>query len=102
MINSAYCAADRRITLTLIRPTRYEQPMPHATLRNCKNSELSACAACPCPPEGARVYRRRDVRSKINSPRTFLGELYVVALAAATPASWSVPRLPDPPPRARP
>src|SRR5258707_14287437 len=55
----------------------------------------------PCPPEGARAYRRRDVPSKMNSPRTFLDELYRVAVAAAHPACCLVHRLPDPPPRGR-
>src|SRR5258706_14058222 len=55
----------------------------------------------PCPPEGARVYRRRDVPSKVKSPRTFLDELYRIAVAAAHPACCLVHRLPDPPPRGR-
>ena len=39
--------------------------------------------------------------SKMNSPRTFLDELYRVAVAAAHPACCLVHRLPDPPPRGR-
>src|SRR5258708_34866861 len=37
----------------------------------------------------------------MNSPRTFLDELYRVAVAAAHPACCLVHRLPDPPPRGR-
>jgi len=41
------------------------------------------------------------VPSKVKSPRTFLDELYRIAVAAAHPACCLVHRLPDPPPRGR-
>src|SRR5215468_5221529 len=37
----------------------------------------------------------------MNSPRTFLNELYRIAVAAAHPASCLIARLPDPPPHGR-
>ena len=39
--------------------------------------------------------------SEMNSPRTFLNELYRIAVAAAHPASCLIARLPDPPPHGR-
>src|SRR5262249_51388399 len=48
-----------------------------------------------------RRNRRRALTSEMNSPRTFLNELYRIAVAAAHPASCLVPCLPDPPPRGR-
>ncbi len=39
----------------------------------------------------------RDLGSKMNSPRSFLNDLYRIAVAAAHPASCLLQRLPDPP-----
>src|SRR5215470_10483776 len=44
---------------------------------------------------------RRVLTSEMNSPRTFLDELYRIAVAAAHPACCLVHRLPEPPQRGR-
>src|SRR5216683_4892067 len=83
--------------------------MPHCTITRILSYPRVRPAPLPTLPrmrgrvgEGARGRnRRRDLTSKMNSPRTFLDELYRIAVAAAHPACCLIHRLPDPPPSGR-